>query len=176
MRHISHVINFAEQDFHCGKLPYMKRWWLQNKEAIANIHSMGKFTDRPLRTRDSQLLQVLWMLSGSPSGPESDVSGRAPGLCHRVLRKSVLQLLSLASYVWLHSKHKWRNFEIFSFFYCVSSHHFKKSIKKAFYPHHLVGGKPYLCLSQLFFVLGSFLEQEPGTDIIIQGFNDTREF
>lgn len=89
---------------------------------------MGKFTDRPLSPRDSQLLQVLWMLSGSPSGPESDVSGRAPGLCHRVLRKSVLQLLSLASYVWLHSKHKWRNFEIFSFFYCVSSHHFKKMV------------------------------------------------
>lgn len=128
---------------------------------------MGKFTDRPLRTRDSQLLQVLWMLSGYPSGPESDVS--APGLCHRVLRKSVLQLLSLASYVWLHSKHKGRNFEIFSFFYCVSSHHFKKmgcTRLKTFYPHPLVGGKPYLCLSQLFFVLDSFLEQEPGTDII----------
>lgn len=47
---------------------------------------------------------------------------------------------------------------------------------KTFYPHYLEGGESiiFISISQLFFVLVSFSEQQPGTDIILKGFTATR--
>jgi len=126
--------------------------------------------------------QELWTSSGSPSGPEVDVSGRV-----WMVSGSSAQACPLADvcghlHVCLHSKHLGRNCaEISSSSFCV----FFSLLWEGDAPYlkHIIlialkGGKTMrlVSISQLSFVLGSFSEQQPGTDITLKGFTAIREF
>jgi len=126
---------------------------------------MCKTVGRLVRTRGG-LLQLLWTSRGSPSGP--DQISKAECLVGTRQFSTSLSFICCLWPVMFSCIQSTRRGILLTFFFlplCVFSlfERWKCALLKPFYPHFLKWGKTptiLIPLSQLFVVLGSFLEQQ----------------